>query len=102
MTRQEVEQLLALARPALDAMGQPWCVIGSAALMIAKAPVTDCPDLDILTTAAGAAALESAWGDRRATAYTPNPASPFRSRFSRYVWPLEGGEGAIEVMGDLT
>lgn len=98
MDKAQLAQLLAEIRPDLDAAGEPWCVIGSAALMIAKAPLDDCPDLDILTTTAGAAALEAAWAVRRQTDYAPDPASPFRSRFSRYQF----GPGAVEVMGDLT
>lgn len=98
MNRFDLQQLLMLTRPALDAMAQPWCVIGSAALMIAKAPVDDCPDLDILTTGAGAAALEAAWAASREADYAPKPDSPFRSRFSRYAFE----SGAVEVMGDLT
>lgn len=97
MNRLDLQQLLALTRPALEAMAQPWCVIGSAALMIAETPIDDCPDLDILTTVAGAATLEAAWADQRQGAYSPRPDSPFRSRFSRYVFAA----GAVEVMGDL-
>ncbi|MDB5452486.1 MAG: hypothetical protein JWO33_1064 [Caulobacteraceae bacterium] len=98
MNRAQLARLLAQLRPDIDAVGEPWCVIGSCALMIAKAPLADCPDLDILTTTAGAIALEAAWADRRDRAYAPDPASPFRSRFSRYGFDL----GAVEVMGDLT
>jgi hypothetical protein len=94
----ELAALLAVLRPDIDATGEPWCVIGSAALMIAKAPISDCPDLDILTTAAGAAALEAAWAHKRAEDCAPDPASPFRSHFSRYHFE----QGAVEVMGDLT
>jgi hypothetical protein len=101
MTPADLATLLAQARPALDAMAQPWCVIGSAALIIARVPLAACDDLDILTTDSGAGFLENAWADRRAGAYAPDPASPFRSRFSRYLWPLGAGEGALEVMGDL-
>jgi hypothetical protein len=94
----QLATLLNALRPDIDAAGEPWCVIGSAALMIAKAPVLDCPDLDILTTTAGAVRLEAAWADRREAAYAPDPRSPFRSRFSRYAFDA----GAVEVMGDLT
>ena len=93
-----VADLLRLTRPALDAMNQPWCVIGSGALMIAGAPVEDCPDLDILTTGTGAAFLEQAWADQREGGYILDLASPFLSQFSRYAWSA----GAGEVMGDLT
>ncbi len=98
MNKTDLAKLLAEIRPDLDAVGEPWCIIGSAALMIAKAPVADCPDLDILTTTAGAAALEVAWAVRRDVGYATDSASPFRSRFSRYSFDM----GAVEVMGDLT
>lgn len=98
MNRNGLASLLKALRPDLDAMRQPWCVIGSCALMIAKAPVEDCPDLDILTTGAGAAVLETAWAAHRQGAYPLDAASPFRSRFSRYAF----ADGVAEVMGDLT
>lgn len=98
MNSGQLAALLTALRPDIDAAGEPWCVIGSAALMIAQAPVSDCPDLDILTTMAGAVRLEAAWADRREAAYAPDTASPFRSRFSRYGFDA----GAVEVMGDLT
>ncbi len=97
MNAAQLADLLAAIRPDLDALGQPWCVIGSAALMIAKAPILDCPDLDILTTMAGALALETAWADARLAGYEPDPAALFQSRFSRYAFAM----GAVEVMGDL-
>ena len=98
MNRAELAHLLAAIRPDIDAVGQPWCVIGSAALMIADAPIDDCPDLDILTTLAGAVGLEAVWAERRQHGYALDPASPFVARFSRYVFD----QGAVEVMGDLT
>jgi hypothetical protein len=98
MDKAQLAQLLDQLRPDIDAVGEPWCVIGSAALMIANAPLADCPDLDIVTTAVGAAGLEAAWAGQRDQAYAPDPASPFRSRFSRYSFNL----GVVEVMGDLT
>ena len=98
MNSAQLAQLLDQLRPDIDAVGEPWCVIGSAALIIANAPLADCADLDIVTTAAGAAGLETAGASRREPDYAPDPASPFRSRFSRYSFGL----GAVEVMGDLT
>lgn len=98
MDKAQLARLLDQLRPDIDAVGEPWCVIGSAALMIANAPVADCPDLDILTTTAGALALEAAWASRRDQDYALDPALPFRSRFSRYRFVL----GVVEVMGDLT
>ena len=98
MNGAQLARLLDQLRPDIDAVGEPWCVIGSAALIIANAPLADCPDVDIVTTAAGAAGLEVAWASWREADYAPDPASPFRSRFSRYRFDL----GAVEVMGDLT
>ena len=88
-----------LARLAPDLAGRSdWMLIGSAALMILGAPIADCADLDILTSEAGARRLEAAWRAWRRPDYAPDPAAPFRSRFSRYQAP----EGAVEVMGGLT
>lgn len=98
MNKAQLAQLLALIRPDIDAVGEPWCVIGSAALMIAKGPVAECPDLDILTTTAAALVLETIWAAQRQGDYAADPASPFRSRFGRYAFAM----GAVEVMGDLT
>lgn len=93
----ELQALVRRLAPDLAVLDEPWTVIGSGALMMAGLPGADCPDLDILTTAAGAAALEAAWAEWRQGDYAPDPAAGFRSRFSRYQAP----EGAIEVMGDL-
>lgn len=97
MTPAEVEALLGRLGPDLDALEAPWAIAGSGALLILGLPVDDCPDLDILTTVEGAARLETAWAGWREAGYAPDPAAPFRSRFSRYRTP----EGAAEVMGDL-
>ncbi|MDO9473686.1 MAG: hypothetical protein Q7J28_11565 [Caulobacter sp.] len=97
MTLADLERLLAELDPALSGLSEPWCVIGSAAMMIAGAPVADCPDLDIMTTAAGAATLETAWDAWRDRAYAPTSGEVFRSRFSGYAFR----EGRVEVMGDL-
>lgn len=97
MNRAALEALYAELAPALATIEPHWCVIGSAAMMIAGAPVVDCPDLDIMTTTAGALALEAAWGSRRDRVYAPSVDGAFRSRFSAYEFP----EGRVEVMGDL-
>lgn len=97
MNRAALEALYADLAPALAGLNEPWCVIGSAAMLIAGAPVEDCPDLDIMTTGRGAEALEAAWHARRDGACEPGGAGPFRSRFSAYAFPA----GRVEVMGDL-
>jgi len=97
VNRAALEALCADLAPALSALAEPWCVIGSAAMMIAGAPVDDCPDLDIMTTAAGAVALEAAWDGRRDRVQAPTSGDLFRSRFSAYALPA----GRVEVMGDL-
>jgi len=97
VTLADVERLLAELDPALSCLSEPWCVIGSAAMMIAGAPVADCPDLDIMTTAAGAATLETRWAGWRDETYTPTSGEVFRSRFSGYAFR----DGRVEVMGDL-
>ena len=97
MTPAALARLLARLAPPLEALDEPWVIIGSGAMMILGFPIADCPDLDILTTTSGAQALEAAWVGWRAGAYAPEPGAPFRSRFSRHVTT----EGAFEVMGDL-
>ena len=97
MNRAALEALYAELAPALATIEPPWCVIGSAAMMIAGAPVADCPDLDIMATTAGALALEAAWAGRRDRVNTPSDGGAFRSRFSAYDFP----SGRVEVMGDL-
>lgn len=97
MSPADLEALVRRLAPDLAGLAEPWTIIGSGALMMTGLPVAHCPDLDILTSAAGAARLEQAWRDWRQAEYAPDPAAAFRSRFSRYLAP----EGAIEVMGDL-
>lgn len=97
MNRAALEALYAELAPALASLDQPWCVIGSAAMMIAGAPVEDCPDLDIMTTTAGAQTLEAAWEGWRDNSYAPSDDGAFRSRFSAYDFAA----GRVEVMGDL-
>lgn len=97
MNAAELEALVRRLAPDLTTIDEPWTIIGSGALMMVGLPVADCPDLDIVTTADGAARLEAAWGRWRQADYAPDPAAGFRSRFSRYLAP----EGAVELMGDL-
>lgn len=97
MNRADLEALHAELAPALSALAEPWCVIGSGAMLIGGLPVEDCPDLDIMTTAAGAEALEAAWASWRDPDYRPGHADRFRSRFTPFAFP----QGRAEVMGDL-
>jgi hypothetical protein len=97
MSPMELETLVRRLAPDLAGLTAPWTIIGSGALVMLGLSLDDCPDLDVLTTAAGAERLEAAWDAWREPAYAPDPAAGFRSRFSRYRAP----EGAIEVMGDL-
>ncbi len=97
MTPRDLESLLLRLAPALDALAEPWSLIGSGALIVAGAAWPACDDADILTTEAGAAVLEAAWAGWRDPAYAPDPNGPFRSRFSRYDF----APGKAEVMGGL-
>ncbi len=97
MTRDDLARLLQRLAPELDALAEPWTVIGSAAILLAGVDWPDCADLDIATTGVGAARLEAAWAAWREVDYAPDPDAPFRSRFSRYDF----GPGAVEVMGGL-
>ncbi|ATQ42644.1 hypothetical protein [Caulobacter mirabilis] len=97
MNKADLEALFARLAPALDALVEPWCVIGSAAMLIGGLPIEDCPDLDIMTTEAGAAALELAWAAWRDPDYRPGQVDRFRSRFTPFAFP----EGRAEVMGAL-
>ena len=97
MTPNDLERLLLRLAPALDALAEPWSLIGSAALIVAGSAWPACDDVDILTTEAGALALEVAWAGWRDPAYAPDPSARFRSRFSRYDF----APGKAEVMGGL-
>jgi hypothetical protein len=97
VTREGLAALLTRLAPGLDRLAEPWCVFGSAALMMRGLPEDDVPDLDLFTTDPGAAELEAAWAEWRVAGYAPNPNDPFLSRFSRYAPP----EGVAEVMGGM-
>ena len=97
MSPETLTKLLARLGPDLEALDEPWIIIGSSALIILGLPLADCQDLDILTTSAGAWQLEEVFAPWRVSGHLPDPSAPFRSRFSRY----ETAEGVWEVMGDL-
>jgi len=97
MTSAELNALLARLWPDLEALGEPWAVIGSAAMILAGVDWPDCADLDIVTTEVGAVRLEGLWAPWRRPGEPPPPNGPFRSRFARFAFP----EGAVETMGDL-
>lgn len=97
MSPDDLRRLVRRLAPDLAGLSEPWTIIGSGALAIVGLPVEDCPDLDILTTEAGAAVLEARWAVWRQADYAPDPDAVFRSRFSRYLAP----DGAVEVMGAL-
>lgn len=97
MTRDELGVLLSDISADLEALDHPWQLIGSAALMVAGVDWPTCDDVDILTSTAGALALEDIWAARRETGLQPDENAPFRSQFSRYQF----AGGRVEVMGDL-
>lgn len=75
---------------------EPWCVIGSAAALLAGADVA-VADVDLLVSRADAAALLALWADRRESVYEPANAERFRSQFARFRFPGV----PVEVMGGL-
>lgn len=74
-----------------------YCVIGSAALMLAGIPLATCDDLDILTTRDGAEALSQRWAPALDATAHPHGHGLFRSHFRRFRF----AQGVVEVMGDL-
>ena len=97
MTRDELGALLAEIAADLETLEHPWRLIGSAALVVAGVDWPSCDDVDILTTTAGALALEDLWEAHRDARFEPDDKAPFRSQFSRYRFE----QGRVEVMGDL-
>lgn len=98
MTKDELGALLAEIATDLETLEHPWRLIGSAALIIAGVDWPACDDVDILTTKAGALALEELWSAQREADFEPDERAPFRSQFSRYHF----AQGRVEVMGDLS
>jgi hypothetical protein len=97
MSPSELKALLGCLAPALSGLHEEWVIIGSASLVIRGLPISECPDVDILTTIEGAKTLEACWAPWRCEGYSPDAGAAFRSRFSRY----EMASGAFEVIGDL-
>ncbi|PXV61803.1 hypothetical protein SAMN04487785_10334 [Dyella jiangningensis] len=75
---------------------EPWCVIGSAAALLAGADV-GVADVDLLTSREDAERLMALWSDRREHVYEPAGAERFRSHFARFRFPGL----PVEVMGGL-
>lgn len=74
----------------------PWCVIGSAAALLAGADVS-VADVDLLTSHEDAERLMVLWADRRESTHEPAGAERFRSHFARFRFPGL----PVEVMGGL-
>ncbi|MET3653999.1 hypothetical protein [Dyella japonica] len=75
---------------------EPWCVIGSAAALLAGADV-GVADVDLLVSRGDADALMALWADRRESIYEPADGERFRSHFARFRFPGL----PVEVMGGL-
>ena len=74
----------------------PWCVIGSAAALLAGAEVS-VADVDVLTSREDAGRLMALWAERRESTHEPAGAERFRSQFARFRFPGL----PVEVMGGL-
>lgn len=74
----------------------PWCVIGSAAALLAGASVS-VADVDVLASREDAGRLMTLWADRREPLHEPADAHRFRSHFARFRFPGL----PVEVMGGL-
>lgn len=75
---------------------EPWCVIGSAAALLAGADV-GVADVDLLVSRVDADALMTLWAERRESIYEPADGERFRSHFARFRFPGM----PVEVMGGL-
>ena len=98
MSPDDLLVLLDRFAPDLEAMGEPWTVIGSGALILLGLPLQAANDLDIVTSVDGAGRLRTVWAGWHCPAEAKLPDGPFRSEdFARYetLW------GPVEVMGGL-
>ena len=88
---------LAGLRPALQAMRDPWWIIGSAGLALLGAFDGRPQDIDLLTSAHDAEALTDSWHAQVQADRHPADGMQFRSVYARFVHlPLP-----VEVMGGL-
>lgn len=97
MDRTTLCQQLAVLRPTLHALGTPYCLIGSAAMMLHGAALATCDDIDILTTKHGAQQLERLWHSQWQASEHAQGHRLFRSHYGRYRF----AHGTVEVMGAL-
>ncbi|WP_267224070.1 hypothetical protein [Dyella silvae] len=74
----------------------PWCLIGSAAALLAGANV-NVADVDVLVSRDDAERLMTLWSAQREHVYEPAGAERFRSHFARFRFPGM----PVEVMGGL-
>ncbi|RDI99718.1 hypothetical protein DVT68_02430 [Dyella solisilvae] len=75
---------------------EPWCLIGSAAALLAGADV-GVADVDVLVSRNDAEQLMTLWAERREHTHEPVSAERFRSHFARFRFPGL----PVEVMGEL-
>jgi hypothetical protein len=75
---------------------EPWCLIGSAAALLAGADV-GVADVDVLVSRDDAERLMALWASRREYAHQPADEDRFRSHFARFRFPGL----PVEVMGGL-
>ena len=88
---------LAGLRPALQAMRDPWWIIGSAGLALAGAFEERPQDIDLLTSARDAQAMRDSWRGHVQAETHPADGVQFRSIYARFAHlPLP-----VEVMGGL-
>ena len=74
----------------------PWCLIGSAAALLAGADV-GVADVDVLVSRDDAERLMTLWASVREEAHEPADAERFRSHFARFRFPAM----PVEIMGGL-
>ena len=75
---------------------EPWCLIGSAAALLAGAEVS-VADVDVLVSGDDAERLMALWASRREPIHEPADGHRFRSHFARFAFPGI----PVEVMGAL-
>lgn len=74
----------------------PWCLIGSAAALLAGADV-GVADVDVLVSRDDAERLMALWASMREQAHEPAAGDRFRSHFARFRFPGM----PVEIMGGL-